>query len=76
MPAGTTGFPSAELQRIWNRAQDELPALEPQIPHLVATGSDHYIQVRQPGVVISATRLVVGRSRHSRNREAGPAGGR
>jgi pimeloyl-ACP methyl ester carboxylesterase len=63
LPPGTTGFTAAELQRIWNRSQDELPALEPQTPHLIATGSDHYIQVRQPDVVIAATRLVIARSR-------------
>ena len=41
----------------------ELPALEPGTPHMIATGSDHYIQVREPGLVIAATRLVIGRTR-------------
>lgn len=49
-------------------------AFSPEIPamfgaawpaYLIATGSDHYIQVRQPDVVISATRLVIERSRHA-----------
>lgn len=32
---------------------------------LVATGSDHYIQVREPDLVITATRLVTGRTRRT-----------
>lgn len=65
LPPSVVGFTSAQLQRIWNRTQNELPALEPQTPHLIATGSDHYIQVRQPDVVVSATRLIIARSRHA-----------
>lgn len=35
--------------------------LEPQTPHFLATGSDHYVQIRDPDLTISAIRLVVGR---------------
>ncbi len=30
---------------------------------MIATGSDHYIQVREPDLVIAATRLVTDRTR-------------
>jgi pimeloyl-ACP methyl ester carboxylesterase len=63
VPAGEKAFSPARLQEAWNQTQDELPALEPGTPHMIATGSDHYIQVREPDLVIAATRLVTGRTR-------------
>jgi pimeloyl-ACP methyl ester carboxylesterase len=63
VPAGEKGFSPARLQKVWNQTQNELPALEPGTPHMIATGSDHYIQVRAPDLVIAATRLVLGRTR-------------
>ena len=63
VPAGEKAFSPARLQKVWNQTQDELPALEPGTPHMIATGSDHYIQVREPNLVIAATRLVTDRTR-------------
>jgi hypothetical protein len=48
VPACEKGFSPARLQAAWNQTQNELPALEPGTPHMIATGSDHYIQVREP----------------------------
>jgi pimeloyl-ACP methyl ester carboxylesterase len=62
VPAGEKGFSPARLQKVWNHTQNELPDLEPNTPHMIATGSDHYIQVREPDLVIAATRLVIGRT--------------
>jgi pimeloyl-ACP methyl ester carboxylesterase len=58
-----TGVSPARLQRVWNTTQNQLSALEPNTPHMIATGSDHYIQVREPDLVIAATQLVTGRTR-------------
>jgi hypothetical protein len=57
LPAGQKGVSAARLRKVWNQTQNELPALEPGTPHMIATGSDHYIQVREPDRVIAATRL-------------------
>jgi hypothetical protein len=62
LPPGT-GVSPARLQRVWNETQNQLPALEPNTPHMIATGSDHYLQVREPDLVMAATRLVTGRTR-------------
>lgn len=39
-----------------------LVALRPNTPHLIATGSDHYIHVRQPDLVAAMVDIVAGRS--------------
>jgi pimeloyl-ACP methyl ester carboxylesterase len=62
LPAEVSGFTPKQLEHVWARAQDQLAALEPLTPHVIATGSDHYVQVRQPDVVIAATRLVIHRA--------------
>lgn len=62
VPADEKGFSPALLQDVWNQTQNQLPALEPNTPHMIATGSDHYIQVREPDLVIAAARLVTGRT--------------
>ena len=36
--------------------------LEPGTPHVIATGSDHYIQVHDPDLVAEMVRLVIGRA--------------
>jgi pimeloyl-ACP methyl ester carboxylesterase len=61
LPQNVKGVSSAKVQRIWDKTQDQLVALEPNTPH-IATGSDHYVQVRQPDTVIAAIRLVIGRA--------------
>lgn len=65
VPAGEQGFSPARLQEVWNQTQNELPVLEPGTPHMITTGSDHYIQVREPDLVIAATRLATGRTRRT-----------
>lgn len=62
LPPDVSGFTPAQLEQVWTQAQDQLTALEPHTPHVIATGSDHYVQVRQPDVVIAATRLVMHRA--------------
>ncbi|MFI8389025.1 alpha/beta fold hydrolase [Streptomyces sp. NPDC085540] len=49
------------LERAWPRVQQELVELGSQTPQFLATGSDHYVQVHDPDLTISAVRLVVGR---------------
>jgi hypothetical protein len=43
-------------------AQDHLVGLAPTTPHIFATGSEHYIQLSQPDLVISAVQLVARRA--------------
>jgi pimeloyl-ACP methyl ester carboxylesterase len=62
LPPDVSGFTPAQLEQVWTQAQNQLTALEPHTPHVIATGSDHYVQVRQPDVVIAATRLVIHRA--------------
>lgn len=59
LPGGLT---AADLESRWPQVQAGVVALQPQTPQTLATGSDHYIQVRQPDLVIGATDLVIGRS--------------
>jgi pimeloyl-ACP methyl ester carboxylesterase len=56
------GLPAEDLNAVYEQAQDSLVALVPGTPHILATGSDHYIQLSQPDLVVAATDLVLGRS--------------
>ncbi len=49
------------LEKAWQAGQESLVALAPNTPHVVATGSDHYVHVRQPDLVAATTMLVIGR---------------
>lgn len=51
------------LERAWPQVQQKLVELGSQTPHFLATGSDHYVQVHDPDLTVSAVRLVVGRVR-------------
>jgi pimeloyl-ACP methyl ester carboxylesterase len=51
------------LLKIWPVAQNTLVGLEPQTPHVVATGSDHYVQIRDPDLTTSVIRLILDRAR-------------
>ncbi|MGW6980519.1 alpha/beta fold hydrolase [Streptomyces sp. NPDC054932] len=62
-PAGTPKALLDTLERAWPRVQQELVELGSQTPQFLATGSDHYVQVHDPDLTISAVRLVVGRVR-------------
>jgi pimeloyl-ACP methyl ester carboxylesterase len=59
LPTGIKGLSPSVVERVWNQTQKQLTALEPGTPQLIATGSDHYVQVRQPDLVIAATGLVL-----------------
>jgi pimeloyl-ACP methyl ester carboxylesterase len=63
LPSGPSGFDFAALERLWPIGAAGLVRLEPDAPHIVATGSDHYIQVHQPDLVIEAIRLVIERTK-------------
>jgi pimeloyl-ACP methyl ester carboxylesterase len=52
----------AKLEQAWREATSDLVALRPQTPHLVATGSDHFIQIHQPDLVVAAVALATQRS--------------
>lgn len=60
-PVLPDGFTGAELEKRWPQVQAAVVAIHPQIPQTLVADSDHYIQVRQPDLVVSATELVVGR---------------
>jgi hypothetical protein len=53
------------LERAWPQVQDALVILEPDTPHVLATGSDHYVQMHDPDLVSNMIRLVLQRSDHS-----------
>ncbi|MCT4353122.1 alpha/beta hydrolase [Streptomyces sp. Je 1-79] len=52
----------AKLEKAWPRAQQALVGLRPQTPHLLATGSDHYVQLHDPDLTIAAIRVVADRA--------------
>ncbi len=56
----------SKLEQVWPQVQNTLVALEPQTPHVLATGSDHYVQIRDPDLTISVIKLVFDRARQSR----------
>jgi pimeloyl-ACP methyl ester carboxylesterase len=52
-------FSPSAFEAAWRKGQDELASLLPDAKHVVATESDHYIQIEQPDLVIEAIRTVV-----------------
>jgi hypothetical protein len=54
------------LEQAWRDATSDLIALRPQTPHLIATGSDHFIQLHQPDLVVAGVHLVMQRSAANR----------
>jgi pimeloyl-ACP methyl ester carboxylesterase len=52
---------TTRLEAVWPAVQQSIVDLRPLTPHVLATGSDHYVQINDPDLVISATRLVRGR---------------
>ena len=60
MPADLPGGLAGELlERAWQAGQDHLVALLPDARHVIATESEHYIQLQQPELVIDAVQAVV-----------------
>jgi pimeloyl-ACP methyl ester carboxylesterase len=64
IPPGSlpTGITLSEIDRAYESAQNYFVALSPSTPQVFATGSEHYIQLSQPDLVIKATELVVARA--------------
>lgn len=58
-PNVPAAFSADAFEAAWRKGQDELAALEPGAKLIVATESDHYIQIEQPDLVIDAVRQVV-----------------
>lgn len=56
-----------DLERIWPEASQDLVKLEPDTPHIFATGSDHYIQIHQPDLVIQSIELVTERAKKEKH---------
>jgi len=50
------------LDRVWLQGALKLVALRPQTPQTFANGSDHYIQVHQPDLVMATAGLLIDRS--------------
>ena len=65
-PPSVVSFPFAEVERIWLKAAENFVKLEPDTPHIFATGSDHYIQINQPDLVIASIRLVIERAKQGK----------
>ena len=57
---------TGRLEEVWPRVQAALVPLEPQTPHILATGSDHYVQLNDPDLTISTIRLVRNRAERGR----------
>jgi len=56
----------ARLEEVWPEVQNLLVELGPNTPHFFATGSDHYVQIRDPALTIRAIELVFNRGRPER----------
>ena len=48
-----------ELEDTWHTMQDELLELSSNSRRILATGSDHYVQISEPEIVIDAIRSIV-----------------
>lgn len=69
IPAGLPGgLTPAAVEKAWRISQDELAKLTPDAVHIVARNSSHYIQLRDPRLVIDQTRRVVEAVRHERGK--------
>lgn len=66
IPGTVPAEQGAHLEQAWRDATSDLIALRPQTPHFIATGSDHFIQLHQPDLVVAAVRLVLQRSAPNR----------
>ena len=53
------GSEAAAQERLWQRLQDELAAMQPGSTHIIATRSGHDIQHEQPELVLAQLRRVV-----------------
>ncbi len=58
-PGAPAAFSPDAFEAAWRTGQARLAALLPGAQHQIAAGSDHYIQIEQPVLVIDAIRAVV-----------------
>ena len=56
----------SKLEEVWPLVGDELVKLEPQTPHIFATGSDHYVQMHDPDLTTATISLILKRVRRGR----------
>jgi pimeloyl-ACP methyl ester carboxylesterase len=61
LPPGVEGFTSDELEQVWQSAQADLAQRVPGTPQILAGGSDHIIQAREPDLVAQAVLLMMTR---------------
>lgn len=54
------------MERAWATGASALVALRPQTPRILATGSDHFVQIHQPDLVVATVGLVSARSAPNR----------
>ena len=66
--AAPPGFPILQLEQAFQASQNDLASLVPGTRHIIATKSGHYIQLRQPELVIGSIRSVVGLARRGARR--------
>lgn len=59
---------TTRLEQVWPAVQQALVGLEPQTPHVFATGSDHYVQIHDPDLTISVIHLILDRVRYRQRR--------
>ncbi|WP_181780234.1 alpha/beta fold hydrolase [Pseudonocardia pini] len=64
LPAGAPPTLGPALDRAWPEGQQKLVALTPRTPHVVDTGSDHYVQVHDPDLVSATAELLLTRAGH------------
>lgn len=63
---GVSPVLTSKLEEVWPIVQDELVKLGPQTPHILATGSDHYVQMHAPDLTIATIRLIIKRAKRRR----------
>ena len=63
---GTPKDLKRKLEQVWPKVQSALVNLEPLTPHIFATGSDHYVEINDPGLTIRVIELILDRARHGR----------
>jgi pimeloyl-ACP methyl ester carboxylesterase len=58
-PNVPASFSQEAFETAWRKGQDQLASLLSDARHVIATESEHYIQIEQPDLVIDAVRQVV-----------------
>jgi hypothetical protein len=64
VPPGPSAAVLRALNKAWPIMQNRLASLEPQTPHILATGIDHNVQVHAPDLTTTVIRLIWDRARN------------